>query len=66
MEKMWPFETDTRIPFYIRGPGISPGSRSAAMALNTDIAPSILDFAGIPVPNIMDGKRCYQPACRLT
>ena len=28
MEKMWPYETDCRIPFYMRGPGIAPGWRS--------------------------------------
>ena len=25
MEKMWPYETDVRIPFYIAGPGIAAG-----------------------------------------
>ena len=56
MEKMWPFETDTRIPFWMRGPGIAAGISRAEMGLNSDIAATLLDLAGIPIPNIMDGK----------
>ena len=56
MEKMWPYETDTRIPFYIRGPRIAPGTVSHALAANLDIAPTLLDLAGITVPKNYDGR----------
>merc|ERR1719183_2695747 len=49
MEKMLPYET------YIRGPGIKAGTELKEMIANIDIAPTLLDLAGIPVPNIMDG-----------
>lgn len=56
IEKMLPYETDIRIPLFIRGPGIKAGTQMKEMVSNIDIAPTILDFAGIPVPNIMDGQ----------
>ena len=56
MEKMWPFETDQRIPFFIRGPGIEAGQVIDAMGVNMDIAPTLLDAAGIPAPDSYDGK----------
>lgn len=56
MEKMWPFETDQRIPFFIRGPGIATGTKLDVMGVNMDIAPTLLDIAGLPVPSTMDGK----------
>jgi len=56
IEKMLPYETDIRIPLFIRGPGISPGSHLSEMVANIDIAPTVLDLAGIPVPPIMDGQ----------
>ncbi len=55
-EKMWPFETDVRIPFYMRGPGIAAGSTVDVMALNLDIAATLLDFAGLDVPASYDGR----------
>lgn len=55
MEKMLPYETDIRVPFYIRGPGIKAGTQLSEMIANIDIAPTLLDLAGIPVPPIMDG-----------
>lgn len=56
MEKMWPYETDVRIPFYIAGPGIAPGQTPDVMGVNIDIAPTLLALAGIDKPNQMDGQ----------
>jgi len=56
MEKMLPYDTDIRIPLYMRGPGIKPGTALQEMVANIDIAPTILDLAGIPVPAVMDGE----------
>ena len=56
MEKMWPYEHDVRIPFWIRGPGIAPGTVLDVMGVNSDIAPTVLDLAGAAVPPIMDGR----------
>ena len=40
----------------IRGPGISGGTKSDTAALSIDLAPTILDMAGIERPDHMDGK----------
>ena len=56
MEKMWPYETDTRIPFWCRGPGIVPGTVVDALAVNIDIAPTLLHLAGAAVPANYDGQ----------
>eukprot|EP01083_Nonionella_stella_P058778 153901_1 len=55
------YETDIRIPFHLHGPGITQGAESHVFATNVDIAPTILDIAGIEVTdmagsNVMDGK----------
>jgi N-acetylglucosamine-6-sulfatase len=55
IEKMLPYETDIRVPFFIRGPGIKPGTKLSEMIANVDIAPTLLDLAGLPVPKVMDG-----------
>ena len=46
----------SRIPLMIRGPGITGGTKSDTAALSIDLAPTILDMAGIPRPDHMDGK----------
>ena len=56
------YEESIRIPIMIIGPGISGklrGMEPENIALNIDIAPTILDMAGIPVPSEMDGKSLY-------
>merc|ERR1712118_144835 len=56
IEKMLPYDTDIRIPLFIRGPGIKAGTQLDEMVANVDIAPTILELAGIAVPPIMDGE----------
>ena len=47
-EKAGPLETDVRVPLAIRGPGIAPGSSTTALTTNLDIAPTLLELAGVP------------------
>uniref|UniRef100_A0A8D8W5N5 Extracellular sulfatase SULF-1 homolog n=1 Tax=Cacopsylla melanoneura TaxID=428564 RepID=A0A8D8W5N5_9HEMI len=54
--KAFPFEFDIRVPFMMRGPGIVPGTIIDDLVLNIDIAPTILDLAGIAAPPHMDGR----------
>ena len=45
------------MPFVIRWPGqIKPGSQPEAMIQNIDYAPTFLEFAGLPVPDEVQGK----------
>ena len=56
IDKRQPYEFDIRIPLMIRGPGIAPGTKTDAVALTIDLAPTILDMAGVQRPDYMDGK----------
>ena len=56
------YEESIRTPIIIRGPGIAdanPGVKLDDLALNIDIAPTILDLAGIEIPSEMDGMSLY-------
>ena len=54
-EKMWPYETDIR-SLGMRGPGITPGIALDLMGVNMDIAPTLLDLAGVQIPKNYDGR----------
>ncbi|ETO26898.1 hypothetical protein RFI_10238 [Reticulomyxa filosa] len=55
-EKRMPYETDIRVPFYIKGPGIRPNSFYDGIVLNIDIAPTLVDLAKGFVPPHVDGR----------
>jgi arylsulfatase A-like enzyme len=56
-DKRFMYEDSLRIPFLARWPGvIPPGSRSQAMVLNVDFAPTFLEAAGDPMPPDMQGR----------
>jgi arylsulfatase A-like enzyme len=56
-DKRWMMEEALRMPLLVRYPRlIKPGSTSAAMVLNVDFAPTLLDLAGVAVPADMQGR----------
>lgn len=49
------FQGTVQVPFYVRGPGIAPGSSFADVAGNIDIAPTIAEMTGAVAPDDVDG-----------
>jgi arylsulfatase A-like enzyme len=57
IDKRWCYDEAMRMPFIVRYPKtIKAGSRSDAIVENVDYAPLMLDFAGVPTPDYMQGK----------
>ena len=55
-DKRFMYEESLRMPFLVRYPReIQPGSSSDAMALNIDFAETWLDYAGLSIPDDMQG-----------
>ncbi|MBT8044624.1 MAG: sulfatase-like hydrolase/transferase, partial [Verrucomicrobiae bacterium] len=60
------YEESIRTPIMIKLPGQETkkqGVKLDGLTLNIDIAPTILDIAGVPIPSEMDGESLY-PALR--
>jgi len=56
-DKRFMYEESLRMPLLVRWPGhIKPGSRSEAMVMNIDFAPTLLEAAGVSVPKDMQGR----------
>ena len=50
-------ETSMRMPFVMRYPRlIQSGSINTDLCMNIDIAPSLLELAGVPIPDAMQGR----------
>jgi arylsulfatase A-like enzyme len=63
--KWRPYTESIRVPFAMRWPGhVEPGSRGTGIATNVDIAPTILDAAGLTPASPMDGVSLLQPGTR--
>ncbi|MBL7132461.1 MAG: sulfatase [Phycisphaerae bacterium] len=56
--KVFPYEGAARAPLIVYDPRhpTAHGRRCAALTGNIDMAPTILDMAGLPIPGNMDGK----------
>jgi arylsulfatase A-like enzyme len=56
-DKRFMYEESIRMPFLVRWPsGIKAGTRSDALALNIDFAPTFLEVAGLPPSAEMQGR----------
>lgn len=56
-DKRFMYEESIRMPFLVRWPAaIKPGTKSGAMALNIDFAPTFLEAAGLPASSEMQGR----------
>lgn len=56
-DKRLMYEESIRVPLLVKYPRlISPGTIDSRMTLNIDVAPTILDLAGLPVPADMNGR----------
>ncbi len=56
-DKRFMYEESLRMPLIIRYPGfIEPGLKIGQLTLNVDFAPTLLDMAGVKVPEEMQGQ----------
>jgi arylsulfatase A-like enzyme len=58
-DKRSAYDESLRVPFLVRYPALGAAARGRVvdeMVLNLDLAPSLLDFAGVPVPREMQGQ----------
>ena len=51
-DKRFMYEPGLNVPLLARGPGIKAGSVPAQFVANIDLAPTFLDLAGLPVPDV--------------
>jgi arylsulfatase A-like enzyme len=51
------YDPSLRVPLIVTAPGLLPrGARARSLARNVDIAPTVLDLAGIAPPDDVDGR----------
>ena len=56
-DKRLMFEESVRIPFLVRYPKkLKPGTKITDTVLNIDLAPTLLDLAGVKIPSTMQGR----------
>ncbi len=53
--KVLPYRPSTRVPLFVLGPGIQPGNNEN-LVLNIDMTPTILELAGVKIPENIHGK----------
>ena len=59
-DKRQMYETDLRVPYFVRCPGCVRGATLDAPISHVDIMPTLLDFAGVALPRYLDG-RSFRP-----
>ncbi len=58
------YEESIRVPLQMRGPGIPRGVRVGSLAINADLAPTIVDLANASPGLVMDGRSLIPVANR--
>lgn len=57
IDKRCAYEESVRIPMLMRYPkSLKPGTTVEKIVANIDVAPTLLEAAGVPVPDTMDGR----------
>ncbi len=56
--KRWAYEENTRVPFLAVGPDIARGTLRPELIINADVAPTLLEWAGVPWggPGVPQGR----------
>ena len=54
--KRTPYESDIRVPFMVRGPGIVAGSSTSVLTGNVDLAETFAAIANASTPSFEDGR----------
>jgi N-acetylglucosamine-6-sulfatase len=54
--KFLAYEPATHLPFLIRGPGVKQNTSTGELAANIDVAPTILELAGVEADKSVDGR----------
>ena len=49
------YEPSARVPLLVAAPGINPGTHCDRLVCNLDLAPTLLEFAGLAVPKVYQG-----------
>ncbi|MCC6493942.1 MAG: sulfatase [Pirellulales bacterium] len=55
-DKRFMYEPGLRTPLLVRGPGFEGGFTPGQLVANIDLAPTLLDLAGLPIPDSMQGR----------
>ena len=58
-DKWYPYEESIRVPLVVRDPRLPSARRGTTrdqIALNIDVAPTLVAAAGLPVPGVMQGQ----------
>src|SRR5262249_17028614 len=50
------YDTDVRVPLYVRGPGVESGSHVGKFAVNVDLAPTFAAWAHVEPADSTDGR----------
>ena len=57
------YDLGLHVPLIVAGPGVASGASTSALISGIDIAPTVLELAGVTVPDAMSGKS-FLPALR--
>ena len=54
--KGYPYEASSHVPFILYGAGIAPGTRVDSVVEIRDVMPTLLDVAGVEIPEEVEGR----------